>query len=330
MHEASGNYLREETLSPMDLGNPEASSLLMADLRQGALGRYSPVHDGFCTGTLSTSPPHGEELALLVDSPALEEILMSPFNHSSPHKTGPHILDDGIVDVARAFLPPLRSKAVFSPAVKSSPSARSVHGDQYNFISPASVLASFVHSSPGTICKEAENEGTVMPYDLVFPSPPLYAHAGVDINEFEYRTRRYKLRHPGKEVDKGWLASYAGRLSENGEVLDGYRCFITGCNHTNRRRDHILVHVGAHVNIRPYSCDFCGQCFLRKNERKRHEVAHQKLRSHECHVCKKTFVRQDLVKRHLRQQHGTVEDSTGSRSRKTHRVKREEHLLSTI
>ena len=85
-------------------------------------------------------------------------------------------------------------------------------------------------------------------------SPILNAHLGVHIDELVQKADRYRMRHSGYEIDKKWLLSYAGKLSERGELLDDYRCYVKGCNQVNRRRDHILVHVGSHVDQRPFAC----------------------------------------------------------------------------
>ncbi|EKM59146.1 uncharacterized protein PHACADRAFT_52995, partial [Phanerochaete carnosa HHB-10118-sp] len=79
-------------------------------------------------------------------------------------------------------------------------------------------------------------------------------------------------------------------------------CYVKGCTQTNKRRDHILVHVGSHVEHRPFQCDECGMRFLRKNECKRHMSSHVGLKPYTCSICapyqEKSFVRQDLLKRH--------------------------------
>ena len=85
-------------------------------------------------------------------------------------------------------------------------------------------------------------------------SPILNAHLGVHIDELVQKADRYRMRHSGCEIDKKWLLSYAGKLSERGELLDDYRCYVKGCTQVNRRRDHILVHVGSHVDQRPFAC----------------------------------------------------------------------------
>lgn len=84
--------------------------------------------------------------------------------------------------------------------------------------------------------------------------PVLNAHLGIHLSELVDRAERHRLRFPGVEIDKNWLLAFAGKLSKHGERLNDYRCYVTGCTQMNRRRDHILVHVGSHVDQRPFSC----------------------------------------------------------------------------
>ena len=90
------------------------------------------------------------------------------------------------------------------------------------------------------------------PIDL--GSPVFDAHRGIDIEDLKARAERYRLRNQGREYDKRWLLSYAGKLSSKGELLEEFRCYVTGCQQVNKRRDHILIHVGAHLDQRPFKC----------------------------------------------------------------------------
>ncbi|KAH9918238.1 uncharacterized protein BXZ73DRAFT_53114 [Epithele typhae] len=148
-------------------------------------------------------------------------------------------------------------------------------------------------------------------------SPVLNAHVGVSIGDLRRRATDFRLRNQGKDLDKTFLQCFAGRLSARGELLEDYRCYVTGCGQRNKRRDHILVHVGSHVEHRPWACSHCGMKFLRKNECKRHESSHGGRKPFACPLCTpfgdRSFVRQDLLKRHLRVSHGVNE--VGSRKR---------------
>ncbi|KAI0353561.1 hypothetical protein OH77DRAFT_1591260 [Trametes cingulata] len=148
------------------------------------------------------------------------------------------------------------------------------------------------------------------------PSPVLNAHTGIELDELRRRAADFRTRNPGMELDRTFLQSFAGRLSARGELLDEYRCYVIGCGQRNKRRDHILVHVGSHVEHRPWQCQHCGMRFLRKNECKRHESSHEGRKPFSCPICapfqERNFVRQDLLKRHMRVTHGVNDTSRGA------------------
>ncbi|KAF8845725.1 hypothetical protein BDN67DRAFT_1064998 [Paxillus ammoniavirescens] len=158
--------------------------------------------------------------------------------------------------------------------------------------------------------------------DLAHSSPILNAHLGVELSELTLRAERFRTRNPGRDIDRAWLSHFAGKLSERGELLSDFRCYVIGCDQRNKRRDHILVHVGAHIGQRPFACSVCPLRFLRKNECKRHEASHTGYRPYSCDICSQTFVRQDLVKRHVRRTHESKDDNhpVPKRPRKKTRV----------
>ncbi|KAH9853587.1 hypothetical protein C2E23DRAFT_728140 [Lenzites betulinus] len=156
------------------------------------------------------------------------------------------------------------------------------------------------------------------PLSLPPASPVLNAHTGIELEELRQRAAETRMRHPNAELDKSFLQCFAGRLSERGELLDEYRCYVIGCGQRNKRRDHILVHVGSHVEHRPWQCQSCGMRFLRKNECKRHESSHEGRKPFSCQICapyqERNFVRQDLLKRHMRVTHGVNDTSRATAS----------------
>ncbi|KAG1753801.1 uncharacterized protein EDB91DRAFT_1215221 [Suillus paluster] len=149
-----------------------------------------------------------------------------------------------------------------------------------------------------------------------YPSPILNAHTGIELTELTFRAQRYRARHSAQQIDRGWLMHFAGKLTDRGELIDEFRCYVVGCGQRNKRRDHIIVHVGAHVDQRPFGCSMCSQRFLRKNECKRHEASHTGVRPYHCEVCGQTFVRQDLLKRHSRRSHDVEKGSRSAGSRR--------------
>jgi hypothetical protein len=94
------------------------------------------------------------------------------------------------------------------------------------------------------------------------PSPILNAHMGIELSELAFRAERYRARHSAQEIDRGWLMHFAGKLSDRGELIEEFRCYVIGCGQRNKRRDHIIVHIGAHVDQRPFGCSMWFALFL--------------------------------------------------------------------
>lgn len=86
-------------------------------------------------------------------------------------------------------------------------------------------------------------------------TPVFDAHRGIPLEQLKAKAERYMRRNPGHyEFDKRWLLSFVGKLSAQGLLVDDFRCYVDGCTQTNKRRDHITIHVGAHLNQRPFQC----------------------------------------------------------------------------
>ncbi|KAJ7499185.1 hypothetical protein FB451DRAFT_1548867 [Mycena latifolia] len=153
-------------------------------------------------------------------------------------------------------------------------------------------------------------------------TPILNAHQGIGQGELEAKARRYQERNPGVgDFDKHWLASFSGKLSAQGEMIKDFRCYILGCTQVNKRRDHMIVHLGSHLDQRPFKCQECPSTFLRKNELKRHENGHSTVRPFGCSHCKSTFRRQDLLTRHLKNKHRREPDDDADKENSRPRKK---------
>jgi hypothetical protein len=87
-------------------------------------------------------------------------------------------------------------------------------------------------------------------------TPVFDAHRGIDIDDLKSKAARFCVRNPGREYHNTWLVSFAGKLSKEGKLLDDFRCYVLGCDQVNKRRDHILIHVGAHLDQRPFQCRY--------------------------------------------------------------------------
>ena len=132
-------------------------------------------------------------------------------------------------------------------------------------LKPASMKGNKRHRIVRTKCEEDsdfiysetqddhhQSRGLDLPVDL--GTPVLDAHRGIEIEELKAKAERYRLRNQGRDYDKRWLISFAGKLFMRGELIEEFRCYITGCGQINKRRDHILIHVGAHLDQRPFKC----------------------------------------------------------------------------
>jgi hypothetical protein len=107
------------------------------------------------------------------------------------------------------------------------------------------------------------NEDVCRSVPTIPGTPVLDAHHGIELVDLLEKAERYRLRNPGQDLSKKWLAAFAGKLSTMGELLDDFRCYVIGCSQTNKRRDHILIHVGSHVDQRPFPCGFWCVLFSR-------------------------------------------------------------------
>ena len=92
--------------------------------------------------------------------------------------------------------------------------------------------------------------------DINLGTPVFDAHRGIYLEDLEAKAERYRLRNPGRTFDNNWLVSFAGKLSSQGELLNEFRCYVVGCTQTNKRRDHILIHIGGHLDQRPFECSY--------------------------------------------------------------------------
>jgi hypothetical protein len=95
---------------------------------------------------------------------------------------------------------------------------------------------------------------TIEELNIDLGTPVFDAHRGISLVDLKAKAGRYSSRNPGYEYDKRWLISFAGKLSVQGELLSDFRCYVSGCTQTNKRRDHILIHVGGHLDQRPFGC----------------------------------------------------------------------------
>lgn len=144
------------------------------------------------------------------------------------------------------------------PLLRAPPSPSPSPCSQPQTLLPVPPLEDRTPDYPGQLIMKIEPPAVtrLVSSDYVAGSTVLDAHHGIQLEELELRAAEYRRENPGQDINKKWLLSFAGKLSERGELLDEFRCYVVGCNQRNKRRDHILIHVGAHVDQRPFQCPF--------------------------------------------------------------------------
>lgn len=128
-------------------------------------------------------------------------------------------------------------------------------GSKRNYSSRVTTRRNATQADPDPSAFEYASEANQQHLPPVNLGTPVFdAHRGIDIEELKAKAERYRLRNQGREYDKRWLISFAGKLSVRGELVEEFRCYVAGCKQVNKRRDHILIHVGAHLDQRPFKC----------------------------------------------------------------------------
>lgn len=215
----------------------------------GVLGQ--PFPDIFAgesaANSLSDVLPNFQPLLLHMDKIAsFESELGYPFSNLTPRlQEDSRQLSD---DEHSLFQSP--SSSEYSPSMRPA--------EQKRIIGPRNdrrrVPRNRVQDDPITRSPEPSSHCDQIELPLNLGTPVFDAHRGVDIEVLKAKAERYRLRNQGRDYDKRWLISFAGKLSPKGELVDEFRCYVTGCKQTNKRRDHILIHVGAHLDQRPFKC----------------------------------------------------------------------------
>ncbi|KAH0839706.1 hypothetical protein J3R83DRAFT_627 [Lanmaoa asiatica] len=136
----------------------------------------------------------------------------------------------------------------------NSPSASSFPPSQLAAPKPSASFKLEPTSAPDSDHRTSPAPCNLEYSNITHLSPVLNAHLGIELSELISRAERFRTKYPERDIDRAWLSHFAGKLSDRGELLNDFRCYVMGCDQRNKRRDHILVHVGAHIGQRPFAC----------------------------------------------------------------------------
>jgi hypothetical protein len=183
------------------------------------------------------------ELALLTPKDHPVDDILSTTDSRIEQSPSPRVIQD----IMSILIQPAPEFSFLPWSSANSPSAQRFSSSQLAAPrSPVSIPDSERHALPAPCNLEYSN--------TIHSSPVLNAHLGIELNELISRAERFRTKYPERDIDRAWLSHFAGKLSDRGELLNDFRCYVIGCDQRNKRRDHILVHVGAHVGQRPFAC----------------------------------------------------------------------------
>ena len=91
---------------------------------------------------------------------------------------------------------------------------------------------------------------SLIPQDVVLQN----TYLGVSGEDVARKTKYFMMINPGKRLSDELIFTFAGRLSESGEVMQGYRCYLNGCSKMTKRKDHMGDHVRTHLGEKPFQC----------------------------------------------------------------------------
>lgn len=193
--------------------------------------------------------PHGEP-ALLTPKDHPTDSILSATDSRAEQSLSPRVIQD----IMSILVQPAPELSLLPWSCTDSPSAQSFSPSQLPAsrssvsikLEQTNVPDSERHALPALCNLEYSN--------IAHSSPILNAHLGIELDELISRAERFRTKFPERDIDRSWLSHFAGKLSDRGELLDDFRCYVIGCDQRNKRRDHILVHVGAHIGQRPFAC----------------------------------------------------------------------------
>ncbi|KAB7501900.1 Zinc finger protein [Armadillidium nasatum] len=120
-----------------------------------------------------------------------------------------------------------------------------------------------------------------------------------------------KIPQKGNEVEKNLrceICSHeAGNGSEYKKHLDSHHPTIYSCSqceYKTKKKMHYIRHVkNVHENVRPFTCQVCGDAFKRQDSLRQHQFIHSREAKTEarfqCEVCNKVFRSANYLREHM-------------------------------
>ncbi|PVU94905.1 hypothetical protein BB561_002189 [Smittium simulii] len=85
------------------------------------------------------------------------------------------------------------------------------------------------------------------------------------------------------------------------------QCIVDGCGKEFSQKAHLLIHLRAHMGLKPFICDYpeCGKSFSQLGNLKTHKRSHTGEKPYVCKVpnCCKSFSQSGNLKTHMRNVH---------------------------
>ena len=213
-----------------------------------------PQYCSYLSDSLSTIDPtvdgdfFGQDNVANMEHPRFQAEVAYQIPHDvvQPACTDSKVFKQASDDEHSIFHSPVSSDYSPSPVLKPT----SIKGNKRHRIVRTKCEGDLIYSE----AYDDRHQGQSLDLPVDLGTPVFDAHRGIELDELKAKAERYRLRNQGRDYDKRWLISFAGKLSMRGELIEEFRCYITGCGQINKRRDHILIHVGAHLDQRPFKC----------------------------------------------------------------------------
>lgn len=80
------------------------------------------------------------------------------------------------------------------------------------------------------------------------------AYKGVSEETVIQKVCYFRRNNPGVKLPDSLLLQFAGRLNTSGSPSDRFRCFLSPCTKTTKRKDHMADHIRTHLGEKPHQC----------------------------------------------------------------------------